>query len=234
MRIKNIYNEKKIFVKTFCPQLAIGGVMKKKVCFLIIPAMVFLLSLSASSQDARNIWDYGNQKQLVVDGDIMVLKNEKTINAGISPQSFKLGLKELPDSVYAATRVKEYNDEKPGSGDAWLVEWQDAKKNFLPAFIAGFNSIVPEKYATMVQDDLHTDYKFVLRPLQMVEFMGGVFFIFDMDVVRTKDPGGKIATVLFPRLKNEEYSRKINGRFVGAYYTAGVFLGKYFNKNIYK
>jgi hypothetical protein len=209
----------------------------RKTFFLAILMFVIFASLHSYAQeteDKRNIWIGVKTKKIDVNGDLMVIKNEKTFNVEISFKNSKMGAKGQPDSLYEATRVKEYNDKKPGSGDQWLIKWNETKENFKPAFIEGFNTVVSKNGVYVGNNDSNASYTFVLYPKQMMEFMGSVYFILDMEVRLTKEPNTIIASLKFPMFETSQKSKKFKGKFTGAYCTAGYYLGIHFKKNIYK
>ena len=207
----------------------------KKLWIVLFLVVLFVAGKSSYAQDdTRNVWTGGKPKKIVVDGDITVVKNERTINFEISTKGFKIGAKEQRDTLYEATRVKEFNKSKEGSGDKWLNEWNETKRTFKPAFVEGFNSVVSKKGINEVKDDINSMYTFLIRPKQMMEFMGSIYFIVDMDVVLTKDRNTIIATVTFPLLANTKKSKQFKTKFANDYYTAGWYLGKYFKDKVYK
>lgn len=89
----------------------------KNLIFIAI-SLSALVSMRLTAQeipDNRNVWT-GGQSGYIVTGDLSVLRNVKTFNIIITPGVKKMGASEVPDSVYVATRVQEWNAEKPGKG----------------------------------------------------------------------------------------------------------------------
>lgn len=208
----------------------------KSLFFLTVISLFILISFQLPAQeepDERNVWT-GGQKGYVVTGDLTVLKNEKTFNISITPQIQKMGSAEEPDTVYIAKRVKEWNEEKAGSGDQWLSDWNEAKKNFKPAFIEGLNVRLSKIGVNIGPDDTSTEFTFVIYTKNLMEFWGGIYIILDMDVVNTKDPDIKTASIRFPVNNSSPKSKQFTRNYERAYYAAGLLFGKYLVKNIYQ
>jgi hypothetical protein len=207
--------------------------MKSKNVWIACIVLVFLSSqlLSQEVPDKRNVWS-GGQKGYVITGDLSVVKGQKTFFVVMDPHIKKMGAKEEPDSIYISKRVKEFNDAKPGKGDQWLKEWNDSKKNFKAAFIEGFNSKLVNKGINVGLNDTSAEYTFIVSTKTLMEFMGTMFIILDMDVVKTQDHT-KVASIRFPVNNNKYKSKLSKGANERAYFTAGVLFGKYCSKNVF-
>jgi hypothetical protein len=204
--------------------------------FWIISGMLVVFSIHLFGQeeppDKRNVWT-GGQKGYVVSGDLSVLKNQKTFNIILDSHIKKMGAKEEPDSIYIPKRVKDLNDKKAGKGDQWLAEWNESKKNFKPAFIEGFNKSVLKKGVIVGLRDTLAEYTFIIYSKTLMEFMGDMYLIVDMDVVKTSNPGDKIASIRFPLNNSGLKSKQFKGANERAYYGAGVLFGKYCYKEVF-
>lgn len=208
----------------------------KSLILLIIVILFTLISFCLPAQeepDKRNLWT-GGQKGYVVTGDLTVIKNEKTFNVIINPRIQKMGVSEEPDTVYVAKRVKEWNDEKAGTGDQWLNEWELAKKNFKPALIEGMNDRLSKIGVNIGPDDTSSAYTFIIYTKYLMEFMNKIFIILDVDIVKTTDPNIKIASIRCPVNNSVLESKQITVTTEHAFYNAGRMFGKYLIKNIYQ
>ncbi|MCX6334668.1 MAG: hypothetical protein NT092_10245 [Bacteroidia bacterium] len=197
--------------------------------------ILFLFSLQLFSQeepDKRNVWS-GGQKGYVITGDLSVVKDQKTFNIIVDPHIKKMGAKEEPDSVYIPKRVKEFNAEIAGKGDQWLEKWNESQKNFKAAFIEGFNSKLKSKGINVGLNDTMAEYTFIIYTKNHMEFMGGVYIIVDMDVVKTSDPNTKVASIRCPLNNSNLKSKQFKGQSERAYFGAGVLFSKYCIKNIF-
>jgi len=207
----------------------------KTMNFFITCIILFFYTLKLFSQeepDNRNVWS-GGQKGHVITGDIYAIKGQKTFSIIVDPHIEKMGAKEEPDSIYIPKRVKEFNIEKAGKGDQWLAAWNESQKNFKAAFIEGLNSKLEGKGINVGQDDTTAEYTFIIYTKTLMEFMGHVFIILDIDVVKTNDQDTKIARIRCPLNNSKIKSRQFKGENECAYHGAGVLLSRYCNKNIF-
>lgn len=207
----------------------------KSMTLIITFIILFFQSLQLISQDEpdkRNVWT-GGQKGYVITGDLNVIKGQKTFCVIVDPYVKKMGAKEEPDSIYIPKRVKEFNDKKAGKGDQWLNEWNESKKNFKAAFIEGFNSKLTTKGVNVGLNDTFAEYTFIIYTKTLMEFMGSIYIILDMDVVKTKDPKTIVAKIRFPLNNSKLKSKQFKGDNERAYFAAGVLFAKYCSKNIF-
>jgi hypothetical protein len=207
----------------------------KRIYFLFVSTSLFICSLQLFGQeppDNRNVWA-GGQKGYVITGDLSVLKGQKTFSVIVDPHVKKMGVKEMPDSIYLPIRVKELNDEKAGQGDKWLAEWNEAKKNFTAAFIEGFNSKLKSKGVVVGLNDSFAEYTFIIYTRNLMRFMSNMYIIIDMNVVKTKDPGTIVAKIRFPVNNSVLKSKQFKGENERAYFGAGYLFSKYCVKNVF-
>lgn len=207
----------------------------KSLNFIIACIILFFCSLQLFGQegpDTRNVWS-GGQKGYVITGDLSVLKGQNTFSVIVDPHIRRMGAREEPDSIYISKRVREFNTEKSGKGDEWLDEWNKSKKNFKAAFIEGFNSKLKNKGVNVGLDDIMAEYTFIIYTKTHMEFMGGVFIILDIDVVKTRDPNTKVASIRCPLNNSNAKSKQFKGDNERAYYGAGMLFSKYCSKNVF-
>jgi len=207
----------------------------KKMNFSLLVIFLVILSVKSFCQeqpDKRNIWT-GGQKGYVITGDLTVIKGQTTFAINIDPHVKRMGLAEAPDSVYIPKKVQELNDGRPGSGDKWLKEWQDAQINFKAAFIEGFNARLVSKGVKVGPDDSMADYTFNISTKALSEFMGDIYVIVDIDVVKTADQSTNVVSIRCPLNNSNMKSKLYKTKYERAYLGAGSLFGKYCYKNIF-
>ena len=71
-------------------------------------------------------------------GDLVFLKDEKTINIEFTYEKMTVG-DDGKEEAYIKRKTAEMNTKEAGTGDAWAVKWQaDKAEKYEPKFIAGF------------------------------------------------------------------------------------------------
>jgi hypothetical protein len=210
----------------------------KKLKFWLVTGLVTVFVFQMWAQevppDKRTVWISAQKDFLVISGDISVLKGATALNVSVSPEIQKMGTKYQPDSVFIANRVKEYNDSKPGKGDIWLNDWNREKNNFAPAFVEGFNKIFAKSVIKAVSKDASAEYTFIIYTKHLMEYWGSVYVILDGDIVKTNDPVTKVASIRFPVLYSAKKGKQYKEKYECAYYTAGLYFGKFYKKKVHK
>ncbi len=207
----------------------------KTLKILTLILLLFTISAHLYSQeqpDKRNIWT-GGQKGYVITGDLSVIKGQKTFNVVLDPHIKRMGLAEAPDSIYMPKKVSELNEKNPGSGDKWLQEYVNARVNFKAAFIEGFNSRLKDKGVQVGPNDTAADYSFYISTKALSEFMGDIYIILDINVVKTADTSQIVAAIRCPLNNSKLKSKLYKSKYERAYFGAGVLFGKYCFKNIF-
>jgi hypothetical protein len=202
---------------------------------LIISTAVLVLIFGANriqsqlTPDDRNIRT-GTKRNYEVFGDLSPLENQKTFHVVVMPHIEKMGVAELPDSVYIATRVSEWNAEEPGNGDRWLSTWNDARVNFKPMFIAGMNESLMKSGVDIGPDDSWAEYTLTVITRHLMEWWTDVYVILDVRVTKTSEPENEIALIRCPVNYGARGGDYTESKYEQAYYTAGFLLGKYLVK----
>lgn len=208
--------------------------MKSLLIAIAVPLLISgtVQLFAQQTPDTRNVWTGGQRGHLVF-GDLTPLSNQKTFNVVVIPHVEKMGAAEQPDSVYIATRVSEWNAEKPGKGDRWLDSWKRAQVNFKSAFIAGMNAKLAKATVNIKPDDSWADYSFIVSTRQLLEFWNKIYVILDVQVVMTAEPENEVAFIRCPVNNSALGGAYFTSEFEKAYYSAGYLLGKYLRKAIY-
>jgi hypothetical protein len=209
---------------------------KTTILSALVAASLALVSFHLKAQDIpdkRNIWT-GGQQYYVVNGNLEAIKNAKSLDVTVIPKIEKMGVREEPDDIYVARRISEWNAEKAGTGDYWLQEWEEAKKNFRPSFIEGLDSRLSKSGIIIGKEGVTAEYSFVIYTKFMLEFNDKIFIMLDVDVVERAYSGNIIAHIRCPVINSVLMSKQISVTTEHAYYNAGRMLGKYLLKSIYE
>jgi len=87
------------------------------------------------------------QKIELLEGNLSVLKSEKTIDFAFTYDSMTIGKgrKAMPESEYVNKKIADYNKKTPGKGDEWAKNWKDDRETkYQPAFTKNF-----EQYSSL-------------------------------------------------------------------------------------
>ena len=117
----------------------------------LLSLLAFVLFLSVRSM---------GQKVELLEGDLSVLKSEKTIDFAFNYDSMMVGKgrKATPETEYVSKKVAEYNKKTPGKGDEWAKAWKDDRETkYQPAFTKMF-----EQYSSL-QMAAHAKYTLIFK-----------------------------------------------------------------------
>ena len=107
---------------------------------------------------------FTKEKITIYSGDFQELKQVKAFNAIMKIENMRIGNKKHdPDSIYIKRRVSELNANKKGSGDEWLNEWEDSKKNYLPVFVEGYNAKISKTNVPKISTNESAEYLIILH-----------------------------------------------------------------------
>lgn len=183
------------------------------------------------------------QKISVVKGDLGLLKNEKLLNVEFAYDKMAIG--QLPtESEYTAKKVKEHNDKTPGKGDQWLVEWNDNKPiKFEPSFIEGFTKATKKFKVVMGKKESSARYTLLISTTFLeIGFTGWSYankaaeINLLITIYEGNDREKEIAVINVEGAQSTkgDYSYTSGVRIASAYTTAGLSLGKFLVKQVYK
>lgn len=107
------------------------------------------------------------QKVKVYEGDFKALKGEKMINVEYDYSTTSVG-KFDKEQDYLDEKVKEKNEDEPGTGDSWLIKWKsDREERFEPKFEELMNEYLggegikvgkyPDAKYTIILNTTHTE-----------------------------------------------------------------------------
>ncbi len=87
------------------------------------------------------------QKVELLEGDLSVLKSEKSIDFAFTYDSMTVGKgrKAVTETEYVSKKTADYNKKTPGKGDEWAKAWKDDREaKYQPAFTKMF-----EQYSSL-------------------------------------------------------------------------------------
>ncbi len=170
------------------------------------------------------------QRIKTVEGDLSVLKDEKSINIEFTYDNMSVGRFDK-ESEYIDKKKAEYNSKEAGVGDRWEKNWVgDRKSKFEPKFIELFEkssgmSVSADAKYTLIFHTTSTEpgYNvYVSRKNAEIDA--------EVTIVLTADRSKKIATVTVsnaPGRTFSGYDYATGDRIVECYAVAGKKLGKH-------
>ena len=170
------------------------------------------------------------QRIKTVEGDLSVLKDEKSINIEFTYDNMSVGRFDK-ESEYIDKKKAEYNSKEPGVGDRWEKNWVgDRKSKFEPKFIELFEkstgmTVSPDAKYTLIFHTTSTEpgYNvYVSRKNAEIDA--------EVTIVLTADRSKKIATITVsnaPGRTFSGYDYATGDRIVECYAVAGKKLGKH-------
>ena len=205
--------------------------MKKNLSFIII---FLFLSFSGTLKA---------QSFNVISGDLSQLKNDNSLNVEFTFDHMAIG-QMSSEADYIAKKVKEHNDKVPGKGDKWLTEWNDNKTNlFAPGFLTFFNKAI-KKYKVVADRNLpQAKYTMVVNTTFLeIGFSGWSYankaaeIRLELTFYEGNSLGKMIGKMTVQGLygSTSDYSYTSGVRIASAYQVAGLAIGKYLAKKVYK
>ncbi len=168
-------------------------------------------------------------------GDLSVLKSETSVNFEFTYEKMSVG-DFSKEADYIKKRIEELNTKEPGTGDKWLVEWEDQKKNYFgDKFMLGFFKTYEMKYDKTAKYTLIFNTKALEPGYQVGVSKKNAGVDGTLTLIETGKPEKKLA-VLFVERKPETMWRgaafDAKSRIGDAYFVDGQAVGKFFKKNV--
>lgn len=199
--------------------------MKTKSILLVIG--IFLISAGSIFAQCK-----------LTSGDIKILKGQSVINMQYDYSKMAVG-KFKTDDEYIASKTKEMNKKKAGSGDEWAEKWKgDRESRFQPAFERMVN-MATEHFSTSCRE-LANDAKYTLiihttfTELGFSTFGYGprksAYISVNVDLVETSNPSKVLATMEMKREEGHymgELEVDAGLRIESCYERAGATLGDF-------
>jgi hypothetical protein len=171
--------------------------MKAK-SFLIIISLLLTPSISIFAQCR------------LTSGDLSVLKGQSNVNLTYDYSHMATG-KFKSDSEYVASKTKDMNKKKAGSGDDWAVKYKsDRESRFQPAFERNINMLVEHVQLFFRENANNAKYTMIVRTTFLEQ--GGFnptgfgprhsgYISLVVDIVESSNPSKTIASI---EMKKEE------------------------------
>ncbi|HMJ48193.1 MAG TPA: hypothetical protein VK498_12750 [Ferruginibacter sp.] len=191
-----------------------------------IPAMIALLFIST---------DLIAKDVDIIKGNLVLLKNEKTINIEFTYD--KMGVGDFnKEADYIKTKKEEYNAKEAGTGDSWAIKWQEDKAmKYEPKFILGFTKT---SEMTVSKDAKYT-LIFNTKALEPGYNVGVSKKNAGIDgtvtIVETADRTKKVIVLSVDRPGENKWrgaAFDAGSRIADAYYLSGQKVGKFIKKNV--
>ncbi|MFB6258703.1 MAG: hypothetical protein ABEH38_08420 [Flavobacteriales bacterium] len=114
----------------------------------------------------------------IVSGDktLSYLDDKKKIAMKFDYSNTTVGGDEQSEKAFIKQKVKEKNEEEPGSGEEWKKKWENNQKNvYQPAFRSQFSEYLIECDYDLADKPKDADYTAIVH-IEMIEpgFYGGV------------------------------------------------------------
>lgn len=168
-------------------------------------------------------------------GDLSILKGETSINVEMTYEKMAVG-DFNKESEYIKKRIEELNTKEPGSGDKWVIEWEEQKKNYFgDKFMLGVFKNFEVKYDKSAKYTLIFNTRALEPGYQIGISKRNAGVDGTVTLIETGKPEKKLA-VLYVERKPETKWRgaafDAKSRMGDAYYVDGVAVGKFIEKNI--
>lgn len=193
-----------------------------RICFTL--AAILFCSIAGFAQEVD-----------LTKGDLSLLKGETSINFEFTYEKMAVG-DFSKEADYIKKRVAELDAKEPGSGEKWLTEWEEQKKNYFgDKFMLGFFKSYEIKYDKSAKYTLIFNTKALEPGYQVGISKRNAGVDGTITLIETGKPEKKLA-VLYVERKAETMWRgaafDAKSRIGDAYYVNGLATGKFFKKNI--
>jgi hypothetical protein len=170
-------------------------------------------------------------QQVTLDGNIDALKDEKSVAIEFVYDSMKVG--KYNDNDYVNHKKDDLNKKYPGKGDAWSLDWVQARKaKYEPGFKAGFESTS----SIAINGKSDSKYTIILKTtfvepgfhIRMIARENAVINAVVL-IVETADKSKVVARIAVERAIGKgpgDYDEDTYNRIMNAYQKAGEAVGK--------
>jgi hypothetical protein len=174
------------------------------------------------------------QKIKLVEGDLSVLKDQKSVKTIFSYDDMSVG-KFPKEADYIAKKKADYNAKEAGTGDKWEKAWvDDRKERFEPQFRELFS-----KYAEMSTVDENAPYTLIFKTTKTEPGWNiGVtrapaYIDAEAWIVKSDSPDKAIAKITITKSPGRDvfgYDFETGARLSESYAKAGKELGAFIKK----
>ena len=178
-------------------------------------------------------------------GDVNMLKGEKLINVQYDYSKLAVG-KFKSDDEYVASKTKEMNKKKEGSGDEWAVKWKAERENrYHPSFERSMNKILDHVNSGVSDGAKNAKYTLIVHVTFIEQGFSSFgylpskkpFMSLVIDVVETANPSNILATIDMKHEEGHVYGElevDAGSRIQGCYDEAGDDLASFLVRNSFK
>ena len=198
--------------------------MKQFTVFLLLISLNLLFSISGFSQEVD-----------IVKGELIFLKDEKTINIEFTYEKMVVG-DDGKEENYIKRKTTELNAKEAGTGDTWAIKWQEDKQmRYEPKFILGFTNLS----GMTVSKDAKYTMIFNTKALEPGYSIGVSKRNAGIDgtvtIVETANRTKILAKLMVERPEENKFrgaAFDAGSRIADAYYLSGQKVAKFIKKNM--
>ncbi len=173
------------------------------------------------------------QKIKVLEGNLEVLKNEKTINVEFTYDNLKVGKFKTEDE-YVTKKREEYNKKEAGKGDKWAEGWKaDRDRAYHVQFFEQFEEKSKLKNSKDSKYTLIFHTTFIEPGFNVGVMRKNAYIDAVVTIVETANRNNKIAVINIDNAPGRDvmgYDFDTSWRISEAYAKAGKELGKRISK----
>ena len=178
-------------------------------------------------------------------GDVNMLKGEKLMNLQFDYSNLAVG-KFKSDDEYVASKTKEMNKKKAGSGDEWAEKWKaDRESRYHPTFERSMNKILDRVNSGVRDGGKDVKYTLIVHVTFMEQGFSSFgylpskkpFISLNVDVVETANPSKILANIDMKHEEGHVYGDlevDAGSRIQGCYDEAGDDLAGFLVRNSFK
>ena len=167
-------------------------------------------------------------------GDLSVLKGEISINFEFTYEKMAVG-DFSKEADYIKKRIEELNTKEPGTGDKWVVEWEEQKKNYFgDKFMLGFTKQNKLTYSKDAKYTLIFNTRALEPGYQVGISKRNAGVDGTVTLVETAKRDKKIAVLFVERAPETKWrgaAFDAKSRIGDAYFMNGQKVGKFIEKN---
>lgn len=171
----------------------------------------------------------------ITKGDLSFLKGETSINFEFTYEKMAVG-DFSKEADYIKKRKDELNAKEPGSGDKWVIEWEEQKKSYFgDKFMLGFTKQNKLTYNKDAKYTLVFNTKALEPGYQVGISKKNAGVDGTITIIETGKPEKKLAVLYVERAPETKWrgaAFDAKSRIGDAYYMDGQKVGKFIEKNI--
>jgi hypothetical protein len=197
----------------------------------LIPKLLLVVAIAATSITASA------QRIKLLEGDLSVLKGQKSINTEFTWDNIKVGSYDK-EADYVQKKTDDYNKKEAGRGDTWAKAWESDKMN---RFAPKFNELFSDNSDMKAGTDKNAKYTLIFKTsfLEPGYNIGISRKNASMDgeawIVETADHSKVIAKISVDKAQGRIFGGfdfDTGVRLAEAYADAAKALGKFINKKM--